>query len=311
MVEAERRVQQIIADAESHAPGSNLGRRIADHVGEEAAHTRAPDIAEWEVGLNQESRSFLVDNPVSRTAYESMSPEVRQLLTHCASLCVIPNLTRPQITQVQELLNRLGAGAAVDENVMIQLKIYFHIQQDQFPHALEMLEHVNTVNELEREVLQGFRRRAMEPLGAPPAATPRDIRGTPSGGTRLPEVGADDVWLHASTRGRIGLIPQQIAEHLRTQTFNTFDEFRAAFWRAVADDPVLSRGFGKSNMTLMRDGGAPFGPGGQYVLHHITPLEHGGALYDLDNLMVMTSDYHQVGVHNILNAPLNPIQNVR
>lgn len=34
--------------------------------------------------------------------------------------------------------------------------------------------------------------------------------------------------------------------------------------------------------------------GGQsrYVLHHITPIQHGGAVYDMSNLLVVTPRYH-------------------
>ncbi|MBN1439776.1 MAG: DUF4157 domain-containing protein, partial [Anaerolineales bacterium] len=304
VVEAEQQIRRLVADAESHAPGRNLGRRISDHLAGETGHMRAPDLLEWQRGLNPETRAFLVDNPATRSAYETMSPAVRQILTNCSSLCVIPNLTRPQIHEVQQLLDRLlESGAALDGNIMIQLKIYFHIQQEDFPRALRLLRGVNTVEDLERQVLQGFRRRAMAPLGPAPAATPRNIAGTVSGGARLPPVRAGEDWLRASTRGRIGLIPEQIATQLRGQTFNNFDEFRAAFWQAVENDPVLSSGFNQANRTLMQSGLAPFGPGGQYQLHHITPLENGGPLYDLDNLMVVSDEFH-ISVHSTI--PLNP-----
>lgn len=293
VAEAEQQIRQLIVEADSRAPQRNLGRRLANHIAEETGHMRTPDLMEWQRGLNAESRAFLVDNPTTRVAYESMSPTVRQILTNCASLCVIPNLTRAQIYEVQQVLDRLmETGASLNDNVMIQLKIYFHIQQEDFPRALRMLRGVNTIDDLERQVLQGFRRRAMRPLGTIPTATPRDITGTVTGGLRLELVRAGEPWLHASTRGRIGLIPDQIAQQLRGQQFDNFNEFRVAFWQAVENDPVLSSGFNESNRALMRTGQAPFGPGGQYQLHHITPLENGGALYDLDNLMVVVEEFH-------------------
>jgi hypothetical protein len=73
------------------------------------------------------------------------------------------------------------------------------------------------VDDLERQVLQSFRRRVMQPLGAIPVATPRNIAGTITGGARLPAVRAGEDWLRTSTRGRIGLIPDQIAGGLRAR----------------------------------------------------------------------------------------------
>ncbi|MFE9444815.1 HNH endonuclease signature motif containing protein [Streptomyces sp. NPDC006602] len=32
---------------------------------------------------------------------------------------------------------------------------------------------------------------------------------------------------------------------------------------------------------------------GRYVLHHINPIQHGGGVYDLDNLVVVTPQYHK------------------
>jgi 5-methylcytosine-specific restriction endonuclease McrA len=53
----------------------------------------------------------------------------------------------------------------------------------------------------------------------------------------------------------------------------------------------------------MHEGQPPFLQGGQYQLHHITPLENGGALYNVDNLMVVTDEFH-TSVHS--TVPLNP-----
>jgi hypothetical protein len=133
----------------------------------------------------------------------------------------------------------------------------------------------------------------MQPTGVVPTATPRNIQGVVAGGERLPRVPPGEMWMEG-TGGRVGLVPRQIAERLRGRTFNSFDDFRSAFWREVVADDELSTQFNQSNRTLMSNGQPPFGPGnqGQYQLHHITPLEHGGSLYDLENIAVVSSRYH-------------------
>jgi Colicin/Pyocin-S2, DNase domain len=77
------------------------------------------------------------------------------------------------------------------------------------------------------------------------------------------------------------------------------DDFREAFWTEVGHDSEPSAGFGPGNIDRMRKGGAPFvvipqqyGPGMNYVLHHVEPIQHGGGVYDMDNLVVVTPLYH-------------------
>jgi hypothetical protein len=76
--------------------------------------------------------------------------------------------------------------------------------------------------------------------------------------------------------------------------------FRAAFWRAAADDPELAGQFSASNRSLMSQGQAPFVPESQqfggrfrYELHHIVPVSRGGAEFDPDNIVVVTPRDHQ------------------
>ena len=82
-------------------------------------------------------------------------------------------------------------------------------------------------------------------------------------------------------------MPGQIARKLSCRSFDSFDSFREAFWKEVANDPGLSAQFSKTNFELMRQGKAPFalrdqhlvgekGAQGQYILHHRTPIHVGG-----------------------------------
>ena len=106
-------------------------------------------------------------------------------------------------------------------------------------------------------------------------------------------------WLQGS-EGNLGLFPKEIAESLNGKTFNNFDDFRKAFWKEVANNPELSKQFRTSNIANMRKGNAPSVMESQqlkkqttYILHHKTPIQHGGGVYDVDNLIITTPRYHK------------------
>lgn len=101
------------------------------------------------------------------------------------------------------------------------------------------------------------------------------------------------------THGNAGVFPRSIADQLRGQKFRDFDHFRSEFWKAVSKDTDLSGQFSKSNIARMSDGLAPkvsvtqgVGKNTSYVLHHIEPIQHGGGVYDMDNLLIVTPRYH-------------------
>lgn len=102
------------------------------------------------------------------------------------------------------------------------------------------------------------------------------------------------------THGNAGPTPTQVADKLRGRSFNNFDEFREAYWQAVADTPELSKQFSASNLGLMRNGKSPvahpnqwLGKNNRYNLHHRTPINQGGAVYAVDNILVTTPRYHK------------------
>ncbi len=106
-------------------------------------------------------------------------------------------------------------------------------------------------------------------------------------------------WLKGSD-GNAGLFPKSVADKLRGKSFNSFDEFREAFWKEVANDPHLATQFKPQNISLMKQGKAPIPVeeqwlGGQktYILHHKTPINQGGGVYDVDNLYIVTPKYHK------------------
>lgn len=126
---------------------------------------------------------------------------------------------------------------------------------------------------------------------------PRNQPGTASGSKGIPDVKGR--WLRGS-HGNAGRMPGQIARQLEGQTFKNWKEFREAFWTAVSKDPHLAGQFRASNVTRMAGGHAPFvaknqwlGKASHYVLHHVTPIQHGGGVYDLGNIVVVTPRYHK------------------
>jgi len=127
--------------------------------------------------------------------------------------------------------------------------------------------------------------------------SPRHEPGVISG-TGAPLTG---IWLGEETRNTGALIPQHIAGLLRGKEYPDFDAFRIDFWKAVANDPELSKQFSKQNLIRMgKKGNAPsareidaYGLHKSFILHHVIPISEGGAVYDIDNLRVVTPSAHQ------------------
>ncbi|MFD3336671.1 RHS repeat-associated core domain-containing protein [Streptomyces sp. NPDC058700] len=140
---------------------------------------------------------------------------------------------------------------------------------------------------------------AHRPNSISPAKTATQLRNSPgavTGGAKLAAINGK--WLKGSN-GNAGKIPGQVARALQGREFKSFDDFREAFWTQVSATPSIASQFSKSNQTLMSGGRAPIvtsnqsvGKNNRYVLHHVKPIQHGGGVYDLDNLMVVTPRYH-------------------
>ncbi|WP_353852608.1 S-type pyocin domain-containing protein [Pseudomonas sp.] len=131
-----------------------------------------------------------------------------------------------------------------------------------------------------------------------PDALFRDRRDDPGVATGVGKA-VSGVWLGEAARGQGATIPSQIADQLRGREFANFHRFREAFWKAVAADALLSMQFNKGNLERMRDGSAPYPTlidqaGGRktFELHHQIEISKDGAVYDLDNLLVMTPIRH-------------------
>ena len=125
-----------------------------------------------------------------------------------------------------------------------------------------------------------------------------DRRDDPGVATGVGQV-VSGVWLEDAARGEGATIPSQIADQLRLQEFRNFHGFRRAFWKAVAADLELKAQFEPFDLHLMKRGRAPLAllpdrNGGRvkFEIHHIVEVAQGGAVYDMDNLVVMTPKRH-------------------
>lgn len=121
----------------------------------------------------------------------------------------------------------------------------------------------------------------------------RRTRGTAFASRRLDDDGPG--WLR---RGNAP-IPGQVAARLNGREFGTFDRFREQFWMTVAATPELAAGFRGANLTRMRNGRAPFVPSVErhgeqvtFVIHHPDQIRHGGPVYDMSNMGVVTPRIH-------------------
>ncbi|OSM96095.1 MULTISPECIES: hypothetical protein [Lonsdalea] len=93
---------------------------------------------------------------------------------------------------------------------------------------------------------------ATKPIYVYLKSTARDEPGTVTGQREI--LTGEGKWLEAASSGLGALIPTQIADKLNGKTFTHFDQFRKAFWLAIANDPELSSQFNILNIERMKQG---------------------------------------------------------
>ena len=135
--------------------------------------------------------------------------------------------------------------------------------------------------------------------GLPPIYTMFRDRREDSGvatGVGQPVVGN---WLVGATQSSGAPIPSQIADQLRGKEFRSFRGFRKAFWKAVANDPELSKQFNPASLAVMKEGRAAYARESEQVggrikveIHHKNRIIDGGNVYYIDNLSTVTPKRH-------------------
>nr|WP_225445249.1 S-type pyocin domain-containing protein [Photobacterium arenosum] len=116
----------------------------------------------------------------------------------------------------------------------------------------------------------------------------------------------DGYWLgKAANEGQGQYIPTAIADALRGCEFKTFSGLQTAIWKEVAKNPELFNQFKTSSQIQMKKkGNAPYclpdywaGERGRYEIHHVEEIQHGGDVYNIDNLRINTAKNH-VRIHS-------------
>jgi hypothetical protein len=109
----------------------------------------------------------------------------------------------------------------------------------------------------------------------------------------------DSARILRGSAGNAGLVPHEVAAGLVGKEFQNFNEFRKAFWMTVADTKYGAQ-FSARQLGTMRAGQSPFvqasqywGQRQRYELHHLTPIQHGGSVYDLSNILICTPRFHK------------------
>ncbi|WP_296267285.1 S-type pyocin domain-containing protein [Pseudomonas sp. UBA6562] len=112
------------------------------------------------------------------------------------------------------------------------------------------------------------------------------------------------IWLAPASTAEGAAIPPRIADKLRGMKASNWDKARNLIWSAIAEDPILAPQFKLANQRLLLKGNAPFvipteqvGERMVFEIHHIVPISKGGAVYDIDNLRIMTPRQH-VKIHS-------------
>ncbi|MNO70052.1 Pyocin-S2 [compost metagenome] len=109
-----------------------------------------------------------------------------------------------------------------------------------------------------------------------------------------------DTWRKSAASLEGAPIPAQIADLLRDREYRSFNAFRRQFWKAVANDPELSKQFSPQDIRRMRKHGySPwvdrddkYMSKRSHEIHHVVPISEQGGVYDMDNLIILTPKAH-------------------
>ena len=312
--------------AKALARGADMAK-VADEVAKtsgtvtkdallDAAKTNS---AVWQ-GINTETEAALHAKPALATALQE-NPLAAAMLKLCASVCYRVFATRAQIQRLDKALRFAAANGVFIETDAVRLAIHGTNTPAELDAVIELIEDgiKGQAGKTSRagQVAQEFDEagKIIDPAHHIPGSgidqgfylteRLRRVPGVAAGGEHLPVTPASGRLL---LDGRVGPIPGQIAAKLRGMHFEDFADFRSAFWRLVAEDPILGQvrkgrgpGWSAANKARMRNGLAPFaGSGGTgggsnalLQLNHKQALKNAGALYDLDNIEIVTPWFHQ------------------
>lgn len=104
-------------------------------------------------------------------------------------------------------------------------------------------------------------------------------------------------------------IPAQIASKMRGKRYSSFGAFRRRLWQLIGRSPLFESQFDLAELLIMRRGlAAParknerVGRRVKFEIHHIRRISEGGAVYDVDNMIIMSPRFH-VEAHSEKKLP--------
>jgi len=131
---------------------------------------RAPleaTLSPWERDLNAETQELLRDRPDLRRLFQDADPQVRRILTHCASLCIPANATAEHISRIHDLLLRMRTLRTVDE---LMLNEYFYARRSNLEDAIARIKDASGPGHLRKLLRADAAGRSAMPLVLTPLA---------------------------------------------------------------------------------------------------------------------------------------------
>lgn len=259
--------------------------------------------------MTGETRKMLRD-PKHKDLLDSLSENKRaaRILKKCNSPCY-PDFAQPeQIKYFDDMIRKAEMhDLPVDEDA---LRDFLH----KAPDADDLNERLEDVRRIVDAQVEAKARGVDTPMSdrLVSAQRHRHLTAAARGGDKLPTYTLKNIDTLFDPAGRIGQIPKQVADAMRGRTFTSWRNFRETFWRAMYDDDIIRGYFEKRNATKslaeMKKGHAPYalrdqqvGGGGnaKLQLNHQQALEHfaddmvGDAVYDFDNLEMISPKFHE------------------
>ncbi len=302
----EAKAADSLARSGEEAKGAVPGTKAA---ADEAKAVETADKAKLFEGITDETKKMLDNKPELKKLLEA-NPKAAMALKVCQSTCFPDFATEAQISRLEKFMEDAEQyGVKLSED---SLKKFLHKQKNpaDLDRAIGVLEGelsdrvkelgLGTKAEQVAKEFQEAGKKVPDPTVPEVPPTTPQLRGAPgeaTGGEKLKAITGK--WF---PDGRVGQFPKQIADRMRGMHFKNFDEFRETFWQMVAQDPVLGKGWTPDNMRRMAQGQPPFtatsqrvggGSNAVYQLNHKQAIKNAGAVYDMDNIEVVTPLFHQ------------------
>ena len=104
-------------------------------------------------------------------------------------------------------------------------------------------------------------------------------------------------WWKQAAQGHAVAVPAQVGEHLRYREFSSVEAFDKSTWRAIAENPALSKQFDEINLKRMARGFPPYAPKSSWVgerrefeFRNSQAANDAGIYFSLDQLSINRPD---------------------